>query len=37
MDPAERRIVHITLEDDPTVTTESLGDGYYKKLKVLPA
>ncbi len=37
MDPAERRIVHITLEDDPDVTTESIGDGYFKKLKVLPA
>lgn len=37
MDPAERRIVHISLEDDPTVTTESLGDGFYKKLRVLPA
>ncbi len=37
MDPAERRIVHITLEDDPTVATESIGDGYFKKLKVMPA
>jgi spoIIIJ-associated protein len=36
MDPAERRIVHLTLADDPSVETESVGSGYYKRLKVIP-
>ena len=36
MDPAERRIVHITLADDPSVDTQSVGSGYYKRLKVTP-
>lgn len=36
MDPADRRIVHITLTDDPEVTTRSLGDGYFKRVKILP-
>ncbi|HUF78496.1 MAG TPA: R3H domain-containing nucleic acid-binding protein [Thermoanaerobaculia bacterium] len=36
LDPAERRIVHLTLADDPDVTTDSIGDGYWKRLKVIP-
>ena len=36
LDPAERRIVHLTLADDPDVTTDSIGDGFYKRVKVLP-
>jgi len=36
LDPAERRIVHVTLADDADVETESIGDGFYKRLKVLP-
>jgi spoIIIJ-associated protein len=36
LDPAERRIVHLTLADDPDVTTDSIGDGYYKRLKIVP-
>lgn len=36
MDPAERRIVHLALADDPSVETESVGGGYYKRLKVVP-
>jgi len=36
LDPAERRIVHLTLAEDPEVTTDSMGDGYYKRLKILP-
>lgn len=35
LDPSERRIIHVTLRDDPGVATESLGDGYYKRLKVM--
>jgi spoIIIJ-associated protein len=36
MDPADRRIVHIAISDDPDVTTRSLGDGFFKRVKVLP-
>lgn len=36
MDPADRRIVHIAVSDDPDVTTRSLGDGFFKRVKVLP-
>jgi len=36
LDPAERRIVHVTLADDPSVETESVGNGYYKRLRVRP-
>lgn len=37
LDPAERRIVHMSLADDPSVTTESVGHGYFKRLKVIPS
>ena len=36
MAPDERRIVHMTLADDPKVTTESQGSGFLKRIKVLP-
>lgn len=36
MNPAERRIIHITLADDPAVSTESLGNGYFKRIRVAP-
>jgi len=36
MPPAERRIVHMTLADDPGVSTESLGNGYFKRVRVSP-
>lgn len=36
MNPAERRIIHITLNDDPSVTTESLGKGYFKRVRISP-
>ena len=36
MAPDERRIVHMTLADDPKVTTESQGSGFLKRVKVLP-
>jgi spoIIIJ-associated protein len=32
--PAERRIVHLTLADDPRLTTESLGHGVEKRLRI---
>jgi predicted RNA-binding protein Jag len=34
MNPADRRIVHTTLADDPGVTTESSGDGYFKRITI---
>ena len=37
MSPAERRIVHLTLETDPSVTTASHGDGFLKSVTVSPA
>ena len=37
MAPDERRIVHLTLADDPNVVTESQGDGFFKRIRVSPA
>jgi spoIIIJ-associated protein len=37
MNPADRRIVHITLADDPGVVSESSGDGYFKRVTIRPA
>jgi spoIIIJ-associated protein len=36
MNPADRRIIHITLADDPGVATESQGDSYFKRIIVRP-
>ncbi|MYB41531.1 MAG: KH domain-containing protein [Chloroflexi bacterium] len=36
MKPAERRIVHLTLSDEPGVTTESVGSGNERQVEVLP-
>jgi predicted RNA-binding protein Jag len=36
MSPIERRIVHLALQDDEAVTTESRGDGFYKRVAVIP-
>jgi len=35
MTPIERRIVHLTLQEDVDVTTESRGDGFYKRVAIL--
>ena len=32
----ERRIIHLTLANDPDVTTESIGEGEARKVVVLP-
>ena len=34
MSPIERRIVHLALQDDAQVTTESRGDGFFKRVAV---
>jgi len=36
MNPADRRIIHVTLADDPGVATESEGDGYFKRIMIKP-
>jgi len=36
MSPIERRIVHLALQDDQAVTTESRGEGFYKRVAVIP-
>jgi spoIIIJ-associated protein len=35
MSPFERRVIHMTLSDDPDVTTESIGEGESRKVMVL--
>ncbi len=34
MNPADRRIVHLALADDPDVETESQGNGYFKRVSI---
>lgn len=36
MSPADRRIVHVTLADEPGVTSSSDGSGHYKQIVVRP-
>lgn len=33
---ADRRIIHLTLQDDPWITTKSLGKGPYRRLLIIP-
>ena len=37
MNPADRRIVHMALAEDPTVETESEGQGFLKRVRISPA
>ncbi|MBS3757616.1 MAG: Jag N-terminal domain-containing protein [Desulfobacterales bacterium] len=36
MNAHDRRIVHLALKNNKTVRTQSVGDGYYRKLMILP-
>jgi len=37
MSPRDRRIVHMVLQDDPEVETRSQGEGYQRRLLIVPA
>jgi len=37
MNPFERRLVHLALQNDARVTTKSEGQGIYRKIKIMPA
>lgn len=37
MNPAERRIIHVTLADNKEITTESQGKGFFKRVTISPA
>jgi len=36
LSPGDRRIVHAALEDDPWLTTKSLGSGAYRRMLIIP-
>jgi len=36
MNAHDRRIVHIHLKDENGIRTQSIGDGYYRKLMIFP-
>ena len=36
MNSQDRRVVHIALKDNKNVRTQSIGDGYYRKLVIFP-
>lgn len=36
MNPYERRIVHIAVNQVPGITSESIGDGFLKRVKIFP-
>jgi len=36
MPPSERRIIHITLRENPAVTTQSGGEGDHRKVTIIP-
>jgi spoIIIJ-associated protein len=32
----DRRIIHVTLQEDPFLKTESLGEGELKRIRIIP-
>jgi spoIIIJ-associated protein len=36
MNPYDRRIIHLTLKDERTLDTRSMGEGVYKKVVIIP-
>ena len=36
MSPHDRRIVHVTLKEHPDVTTESEGEGLFRRVVIFP-
>ena len=36
MPPRERRIIHLTLKDFKGVVTQSIGEGEYRKVTIVP-
>ncbi len=36
MNPFERRLIHLTLQNDSRVTTKSEGQGIYRKVTIIP-
>ncbi|MCG3140849.1 MAG: hypothetical protein HDKAJFGB_01972 [Anaerolineae bacterium] len=36
MPPNERRIIHVTLKEHPTVKTQSIGEGDRRRVMILP-
>jgi spoIIIJ-associated protein len=32
----DRRIIHLTLKEDPSLETESIGEGELKRVKIIP-
>jgi spoIIIJ-associated protein len=36
LSPRDRRVIHLTLEGDPLVTTKSMGRGYFRQVCIVP-
>jgi spoIIIJ-associated protein len=36
MNPRDRRLIHLALRDEPSITTRSQGEGHYRKLDIIP-
>jgi spoIIIJ-associated protein len=36
LSPRDRRVVHLTLQDDPLITTKSTGGAYFRRLLIIP-